>query len=156
MRVVFMGTPDIAVPSLQALIDAPDVEVTLVVSQPDRRVGRGKKVRPTPVARTAADAGIPLFQPASLKTDDAYARLAAEEADLFVIVAYGQILRQRVLDHALDGPTQGSGTQGGVIALVGQVMFGRLGELESDALLRQAARQAAHHETDDPLDLVEL
>lgn len=98
LRVVFMGTPDFAVPSLHALAEDPRCEVTLVVTQPDRRRGRGKQHTPPPVGAAADTLGIPRYQPESLKTDEAYARLAAETADLFVVAAYGQILRQRVLD----------------------------------------------------------
>lgn len=98
MRIVFMGTPEIALPSLQVLIKAPDLEVSLVVSQPNRPVGRGKKMRQTPVAKLATQNNIPVFQPDSLKTESAYERLLQESADLFIVVAYGQILQQRILD----------------------------------------------------------
>lgn len=103
MRVVYMGTPDFAVPALRALCMDPRVTVTLVVSQPDRVAGRGKKVQRTPVAAEADRHGIPTFQPESLRTDEAYATLAAENADLFVVAAYGQILQQRVLDLPTHG-----------------------------------------------------
>lgn len=93
-----MGSPLFAVSALEALHADPRVEVTLVVSQPDRPSGRGKKLRPPDVAARAHELGIPTFQPESLKTDDSHDRLAAENADLFVVAAYGQILRQRVLD----------------------------------------------------------
>lgn len=98
VRVVFMGTPDFAVPSLRALAAAEGCDVTLVVTQPDRRRGRGKQLTPPPVGAAADGLGIPRFQPESLKTDEAWARLADEDADLYVVAAYGQILRQRVLD----------------------------------------------------------
>lgn len=93
-----MGSPLFAVSALDALHADPRTEVTLVVSQPDRPSGRGKRLRPPEVAARAHELGLPTFQPESLKTDESYARLAAEEADLFVVAAYGQILRQRVLD----------------------------------------------------------
>lgn len=98
-----MGTPDFAVPSLRALVEDPRCDVTLVVSQPDRVAGRGRKVTPTPVKAAAVEAGIPTFQPESLRTDEAHARLDAENADLFVVAAYGQILRQNVLDLPTHG-----------------------------------------------------
>lgn len=99
LRVVYMGTPDFAVPALEALCQDDRVEVVLVVSQPDRVAGRGKKLQRTPVAAAADAHGVPTYQPASLRdNDDAYAQLQATNADLFVVAAYGQILQQRVLD----------------------------------------------------------
>lgn len=98
LRVVYMGTPDFAVPALHALCADPRVEVTLVVSQPDRVAGRGKRVRRTPVAAAADQHGIPTYQPESLRNEEAFARLCEEKADLFVVAAYGQILLQNVLD----------------------------------------------------------
>lgn len=95
-RVVFLGTPDFAVPSLQRLCET--VDVSLVVSQPDRPAGRGQRLTPPPVAAEAARRGIPCVQPETLRDAEAVARLAAEDADLFVVAAYGQILRQAVLD----------------------------------------------------------
>ena len=95
MKVVFMGTPDFAVPCLDALIRA-DVEVVGVVSQPNRPKGRGRKVTPTPVAAAAANAGIPVYQWARLN-QESYDSLSALNADLFVVVAYGKILPARYL-----------------------------------------------------------
>jgi len=97
VRVVFFGSPDFAVPSLRALV-AERHEVALVVSQPAKPVGRGGAPADPVVAREAAALGLPRFQPASLKGDDAVSRLAEAAADLFVVVAYGKILPQRVLD----------------------------------------------------------
>lgn len=93
-----MGTPAFAVPALEALHADPRVEVTLVVSQPNRVAGRGQKVQLTPVAAAAERLGISTFQPATLRDPDAVQRLRDENADLFVVAAYGQILRQEVLD----------------------------------------------------------
>ncbi|TVR03146.1 MAG: methionyl-tRNA formyltransferase [Deltaproteobacteria bacterium] len=98
MRVVFMGTPEFAVPSLEALAATPLGEVVLVVSQPDRPARRGRKVTPPPVARRARELGLPIFQPETLRCEDAFSLLRDQHADLFVVVAYGQILRQNVLD----------------------------------------------------------
>ena len=67
MRVIFMGTPEFAVPTLQALVDAGH-EVVLVVAQPDRRSGRGKKLRSPPVAERAKELGLPLAQPKAIKS----------------------------------------------------------------------------------------
>ena len=94
-----MGTPDIAVPSLQALLAHPDFDVAGVVTQPDRKAGRGRKLKPTPVkqAALAAGAGV-ILQPSRLREPDAFQALAALEPELIVVAAYGQILRPEVLD----------------------------------------------------------
>lgn len=98
MRVVFMGTPGFAVPALQALVASPEVDVTLVVSQPDRPAGRGVQLRSPPVIEAARSAGLAVWQPESLKLEGTVERLTAERPDFFVVAAYGEILRQRVLD----------------------------------------------------------
>ena len=97
MRIVFFGSPDFAVPSLEALVAAGH-EVVFAVSQPAKPVGRSAEVADPPLARRARELGIPVFQPQTLKDDVAVARLAEANADLFVVVAYGKILAQRVLD----------------------------------------------------------
>ena len=94
--IVFMGTPDFAVPSLEAL-PAAGHRVGLVVTQPDRPRGRGRKVLPTPVKKAALALGCPVIQPPSLKDEAARAALAAARADFFVVAAYGQILSREVL-----------------------------------------------------------
>src|SRR5690606_14033777 len=96
-RVVFMGTPEFAVPTLRSLLDGPD-EVVGVVTNPDRRAGRGKVLTPPPVKVAALEAGVPVLQPKSARTDAFVDALAAFDADLAVVVAYGKILPQRVLD----------------------------------------------------------
>ena len=97
MRIVFMGTPDFAVPALKALA-ASRHEVTLVVTQPDRQKGRGKAVLESDVKKCAESLGIPVFQPAKVKTDDAVAVLREQHPDAIVVAAYGQILSQEILD----------------------------------------------------------
>lgn len=97
MRIVFFGSPDFALPSLEGLLAAGH-EVALVVSQPAKPVGRSADLSDPPVARRAKELGLPVFQPPTLKDDAAVARLAEVHADLFVVVAYGKILAQRVLD----------------------------------------------------------
>jgi methionyl-tRNA formyltransferase len=99
-RIIFMGTPDFAVPSLQALIDSPDFEVVGVVSQPDRPAGRGRELSAPPVRRAAEQAGIPVFQPEKLRTPEAVEHLDAWQPDVIVVVAFGQILKPNVLDLA--------------------------------------------------------
>ena len=96
-RIIFMGTPDFAVPSLKALIAGDHHHLVAVVTQPDRPSGRGKKLTPPPVKIAARQAGVPVLQPATLKTDEAFAELSALEPDLIVVAAFGQILRQNVL-----------------------------------------------------------
>lgn len=98
LRVVFAGTPDFAVPCLEACLAAEGVRVVAVLTQPDRRAGRGRKLVASPVKQAALAAGLHVEQPDSLKSPEAQAALAALEPDLLVVVAYGQILPQAVLD----------------------------------------------------------
>ncbi len=95
-RVVFMGTPDFSVPSLSAV--ARQESVTLVVTNPDRPSGRGLSLSVPPVKEEALRLGLPVFQPEKARHPDAVARIAAEKPDLVVVVAYGQILPQSILD----------------------------------------------------------
>lgn len=97
MRIVFFGSPDFALPSLEGLVAAGH-DLALVVSQPAKPVGRSAGLLDPPVARRAKELGLPVFQPPTLKDDAAVARLADAAADLFAVVAYGKILAQRVLD----------------------------------------------------------
>jgi len=97
LKIVFMGTPDFAVPSLQALIDSPH-EVAAVVCQPDRGRGRGKVLSPPPVKVLATDHGLPVLQPDSVRTDEFYHELQRIAPDLLVVVAYGKILPVRLLE----------------------------------------------------------
>lgn len=97
MHVVFFGSPSFALPSLESLRDAGHT-LGLVVSQPGKPVGRRGEVTDPPVAARAKSLGIQVFQPPTLKDDAAVARLSAAGADVFVVVAYGKILAQRVLD----------------------------------------------------------
>ncbi len=95
-RVVFMGTPEFAVPSLAALARAE--EVTLVVTNPDRPAGRGQALTAPPVKSEAIRLGIPVFQPEKARSPEAVARMSAERPDLIIVAAYGQILPQAVLE----------------------------------------------------------
>lgn len=97
MRIVFMGTPEFSVPVLQALYDAGH-DIAAVYTQPPRPAGRGKKDRPGAIHQRALDLGLPVRHPVSLKGSDAQAAFAALNADIAVVVAYGLILPQAVLD----------------------------------------------------------
>ncbi|MFW6164513.1 MAG: methionyl-tRNA formyltransferase [Planctomycetota bacterium] len=95
-RIVFMGTPDFAVPSLTALHDAH--HVVGVVTQPDRPAGRGRDLHQSAVKRAAVERGLPVFQPPSLRTPEAVARLAEWKPEVIVVAAFGQILTEEVLE----------------------------------------------------------
>ena len=111
MRLVFFGTPQFAVPSLQRLLAEPGFEVAAVVTQPDRRRGRGSQVDASPVKQAALAAGCPVLQPTRIKKDEAtLAALEAIGADAFVVVAYGQLLSQRILDMPRLGCINGHGS----------------------------------------------
>ncbi|EKE44097.1 methionyl-tRNA formyltransferase [Oceaniovalibus guishaninsula JLT2003] len=97
MRVVFMGTPAFSVPALDALVQAGH-DIAAVYTQPPRPAGRGKRDRPSPVQQRAEALGLPVRSPATLKTDAAQADMAALGADIGVVVAYGLILPQPILD----------------------------------------------------------
>jgi methionyl-tRNA formyltransferase len=97
IRTVFMGTPEFALQTLQGLIDA-GVDLVGVYTQPDRPKGRGKQLAAPPVKRLARQYGIPVYQPVRLRAPDAVAELEALAPELIVVVAYGQILPQSVLD----------------------------------------------------------
>ncbi|MFN5863038.1 MAG: methionyl-tRNA formyltransferase, partial [Pseudanabaena sp.] len=101
MRVVFFGTPDFAVPSLEKLLSEPDFELVGVVSQPDTRRGRGNQVTPSPVKAATIDKNpkLRLWQPDRMKKDQqVLEELVATNADVFVVVAYGQILSKKILN----------------------------------------------------------
>ncbi|MWV27710.1 methionyl-tRNA formyltransferase [Aurantiacibacter rhizosphaerae] len=102
MRLIFMGTPDFAVPTLDALVDAGH-DVVAVYSQPPSRSGRGKKERPSPVHVRAEALGIAVRHPVSLKGADEQQAFAALEADAAVVAAYGLLLPQAVLDAPKHG-----------------------------------------------------
>ena len=103
MRIIFMGTPDFAVPTLQALNDAAH-DVVCVYTQPPRPGGRrGRELTPSPVQKRAEDLGIEVRHPTSLKSAEEQARFAELEADVAVVAAYGLILPQAVLDAPRHG-----------------------------------------------------
>ena len=97
MKIIFAGTPDFAVPSLQMLLTSKH-EVCAVYTQPDRPAGRGRHSHASPVKELALKHEIPVFQPLTLKTDEDLQQIRSFDADLMVVVAYGMILTQAVLD----------------------------------------------------------
>ena len=110
MRVLFWGTPDYAVPSLDALVAAGH-QLVGVVSQPDRRRGRGKALMPSPVKARALALGLPVFTPERIRRDpDVQQQLAALGADVSVVVAFGQILPPEVLNQPPLGCWNGHGS----------------------------------------------
>jgi methionyl-tRNA formyltransferase len=102
VRIIFAGTPEFAVPSLRSLIVS-NHEVCAVYTQPDRPAGRGRKLQPSPVKELALSANIPVFQPTSLKSETELQQLCDLKPDLMVVVAYGMILPQAVLDTPVLG-----------------------------------------------------
>ncbi len=98
MKIVFMGTPDFAVPALKALAESAKHEVSLVVTQPDRPRGRSGKPAPSDVKLCAEQYGIPVFQPEKVREEAAVERLRRENADIFVVAAFGQLLPKTILE----------------------------------------------------------
>ena len=98
LRIVFCGTPAFAVPSLRRLIAEQDFEVVGVVTQPDRPRGRGQELHSPPVKDAAVAAGVPVYQPEKIKSDEAYEYFKRLAPDAVVIIAYGQIISQRLID----------------------------------------------------------
>lgn len=94
--IVFMGSPDFALPSLRALVDAYDV--VGVITQPDRASGRGRGLKPPPVKTLALELSLPIMQPEKLKQPEAMEQLRAWAPDLIVVAAFGQILKKNVLE----------------------------------------------------------
>jgi methionyl-tRNA formyltransferase len=98
MRIVFCGTPEFAVPTLRGLLANPEFAVEAVVTQPDRPRGRGQQVSASPVKEVAAAAGVRIYQPEKVKSDEAYDFFAGIKPDAAVIIAYGQIIPRRLLE----------------------------------------------------------
>jgi len=96
INIIFMGSPDFALPSLRAL--AQHYHVVGVVTQPDRAYGRGRELKPPPVKTLALELGLPIIQPQKLREPEAMAQLQAWKPDLIVVAAFGQILKKEVLD----------------------------------------------------------
>src|SRR6476620_7396859 len=102
MRIVFMGTPESAVPSLRRLVDDGH-EIAAVWTQPDKPAGRGKKLQASPIKQFALERNLLIHQPAKIKTSEAKDLFTSHKADVAIVVAYGRILSQEFLD----APTQG-------------------------------------------------
>lgn len=99
MKIIFFGTPQFAVTTLTKLLEHPDIEVAAIVTQPDKRRGRGNKMLPSAVKKAALEEEIPIWQPQRIKKDrETLDKLKAAEADAFVVVAYGQILSLEILE----------------------------------------------------------
>ncbi len=98
MKILFAGTPDFAATSLEALIAQGDHQLVGVLTQPDRRAGRGRKLCPPPVKVVAEQASLPVLQPTSARDPAVIETLRALDADVMVVVAYGQILNQALID----------------------------------------------------------
>ena len=97
MRVIFMGTPDFAVGTLEEIIKAGH-EVVLVVSQPDKAVGRSKALRYTPVKACALEHGIEVYQPQKVRDSECIERLRTYHPDIIIVEAFGQIIPRAILD----------------------------------------------------------
>ncbi|MBE9041850.1 methionyl-tRNA formyltransferase [Oscillatoriales cyanobacterium LEGE 11467] len=111
MKIIFFGTPQFAVPTLEHLLAADGFEVMAVVTQPDKRRSRGKKLLPSPVKIVAEANDLPVWQPSRIKKDaPTLANLREASADAFVVVAYGQILSQEILDMPKLGCINGHGS----------------------------------------------
>jgi methionyl-tRNA formyltransferase len=98
LRIVFCGTPEFGLPSLRYLLGQPDFRVVGVVTQPDRPRGRALAVGSSPVKEAAVAAGIPVYQPAKIKSDEAFEFFKQAAPDAVVIIAYGQIILQRLIE----------------------------------------------------------
>ena len=99
MKIVFFGTPQFAVPTLTKLLEHSEIEVIAVITQPDKRRGRGNKTQPSAVKQVALEHNLPVWQPAKIKKDrETLDRLQEYKADAFVVVAYGQILSAEILN----------------------------------------------------------
>ena len=101
--VVFMGSPDFAVKALEALIDSPEYDVKLVVSQTDKPQGRKQILTPPPVKQVALQHGIEVYQPKTLRTQEAYEKISALHPDFIVVSAYGKILPPEILSIPVYG-----------------------------------------------------
>ncbi|MGB0563954.1 MAG: methionyl-tRNA formyltransferase [Spirulinaceae cyanobacterium] len=111
MKIIFLGTPQFAVPSLEAFCQHPGFDVAAVVTQPDKPRGRGKRLIPSPVKQVAEQYSIPVWQPRRIKKhQETLSKLREAQADCFVVVAYGQILSPEILAMPRLGCVNGHGS----------------------------------------------
>ncbi len=103
MNIIFMGTPEFAVPTLEKLIENKNINIPLVITQPDRKSGRGRKINKSPVKITAEKNNKEVYQPENINDPDSIEKIKAIEADYIVVVAYGQILNKKILEHPKKG-----------------------------------------------------
>ena len=103
MKVIFMGTPDFAVPTLEKLFNEENIEIELVVSQLDRRRGRGKAMHFTPVKEKALDLGLDVYQPENINSEESIEKIRSIAPDFIIVVAFGQILKKEILSIAKYG-----------------------------------------------------
>lgn len=99
MNVIFMGTPDFSVPTLEKLIAQENVNISLVITQPDRKSGRGRKINKSPVKIIAEKNNIKVFQPEDINNKSSLDFIKSFEVDYIIVVAYGQILSKTILEH---------------------------------------------------------
>ena len=97
-NIIYMGTPDFSVPALQHLAVQDDFHISLVVTQPDRPKGRGKKLAPSPIKTAALELGLDVFQPEKINSEKAKKKLLSLHSDFFIVAAFGQLLSQEVLN----------------------------------------------------------
>lgn len=97
-NIIFMGTPEFSVPALRVLASQEEFHISLVVTQPDRPKGRGKHLSYSPVKQAALELGLEVYQPETLKSEESRTKLSSLKPDYFVVVAFGQILSQAILD----------------------------------------------------------
>lgn len=100
LRIFFCGTPEFAVPSLKTLHENPAIKIEGVITQPDRPRGRGQEISLSPVGRVATELGIPVHQPVKIRAEESRALIEAAKLDAVVIIAYGQIIPQKLIDLA--------------------------------------------------------
>src|SRR5215211_6983108 len=98
LRIVFFGTPEFAAPALRAIAQDNRFDVRLVVTQPDRPAGRGQRLGSPPVKAVATELDLPIYQPASLRSEEDREPLVEVEADLFVVAAFGLIFGPKTLE----------------------------------------------------------
>jgi len=102
VKIIFMGTSVFAVPSLKALYDS-EHQILAVISQPDKQKGRGKKLGISPVKELAENLGLPVYQPRSIKSEEAYQKIQEWDPEMIIVASYGQILPKAVLSYPRQG-----------------------------------------------------